>query len=191
MLREENAQLKRGLIGQPAHRAPDNEAQLSLAVLGLVLGEPPTSPAASPQLVPAHTRQRTGQRRSSSCPFRPSSPRTSFAASPSTTISAPPSRRPRTRPASEAELGPPVAQRHARKPRSIAGTWFTERIRISWPDDKRITGRWDPVFGDGRSAWTTDALTLPLPSESGATPQGTPVGRVVFVIPTPDNTPTP
>ncbi|HET7133579.1 MAG TPA: hypothetical protein VFJ95_15100, partial [Gammaproteobacteria bacterium] len=38
LLREENERLKRGLIGQKAERLPRNDAQLSLAVLGLMLG---------------------------------------------------------------------------------------------------------------------------------------------------------
>ena len=58
LAREENAQLKRGLIGHKAHRPPTDEGQLSLAVLGLLFGEPPAEAApATPQLVAAHTRQ--------------------------------------------------------------------------------------------------------------------------------------
>ncbi len=58
LAREENAQLKRGLIGQKAHRPPADEGQLSLAVLGLLLGEEPAAAtSAPPQLVAAHTRQ--------------------------------------------------------------------------------------------------------------------------------------
>lgn len=58
LAREENAQLKRGLIGQKAHRPPENDAQLSLAVLGLLLGEEhPAAPATTTQVVSSHTRQ--------------------------------------------------------------------------------------------------------------------------------------
>jgi len=58
LAREENAQLKRGLIGQKAHRPPENDGQLSLAVLGLLLSEEPVTAAPAPaQLVAAHTRQ--------------------------------------------------------------------------------------------------------------------------------------
>jgi transposase len=58
LAREENAQLKRGLIGHKAHRPAADDGQLSLAVLGLLLGEEPASAAAPPpQLVAAHTRQ--------------------------------------------------------------------------------------------------------------------------------------
>lgn len=58
LAREENAQLKRGLIGQKAHRAPDNDAQLSLAVLDLLLGDQAPAPAAATEQVAAHTRQK-------------------------------------------------------------------------------------------------------------------------------------
>jgi transposase len=58
LAREEIAQLKRGLIGQKAQRPPEDDGQLSLAVLGLLLGEQPAGAAATPaQLVAAHTRQ--------------------------------------------------------------------------------------------------------------------------------------
>jgi transposase len=57
--REEIAQLKRGLIGQKPHCVPNNDAQLSLAVLGLMLGEDqPTDPATTTQVVSTHTRQK-------------------------------------------------------------------------------------------------------------------------------------
>ncbi len=61
LLREENERLKRGLIGQKAERLPRNDAQLSLAMLGLMLGNSENS-AASPeddeeQQIPAHTRK--------------------------------------------------------------------------------------------------------------------------------------
>lgn len=58
LAREEIAQLKRGLLGHQAQRPPDNDGQLSLAVLGLLLGEEPADAAASlTQLVAAHPRQ--------------------------------------------------------------------------------------------------------------------------------------
>ena len=47
-LREENERLKRGLLGKKAEKLPQNDAQLSLAILGLMLGggdEPTPSPA--------------------------------------------------------------------------------------------------------------------------------------------------
>jgi hypothetical protein len=57
--REESERLKRGLIGQKAQRPPENDAQLSLAVLGLLLGKEPAVGEAPPrQLVPAHSRQK-------------------------------------------------------------------------------------------------------------------------------------
>ena len=37
-LREENERLKRGLLGKKAEKLPQNDAQLSLAILGLMLG---------------------------------------------------------------------------------------------------------------------------------------------------------
>jgi len=58
LAREEIAQLKRGLIGQKAHRPAENDAQLSLAVLGLLLGDQATAPAVAPEVVAAHTRQK-------------------------------------------------------------------------------------------------------------------------------------
>ena len=36
LLREENERLKRGLLGQKAERLPSDDAQLSLAILGLM-----------------------------------------------------------------------------------------------------------------------------------------------------------
>ena len=58
LAREEIAQLKRGLVGQKAQRVPENAAQLSLAILELLLGEEqPTDPATSTQ-VSTHTRQK-------------------------------------------------------------------------------------------------------------------------------------
>lgn len=58
LLREENERLKRGLIGQKAHRAPD-DAQLSLAILGLALGgDAQQEPETTEQQVAAHTRKR-------------------------------------------------------------------------------------------------------------------------------------
>jgi hypothetical protein len=38
LLQEENERLKRGLLGQKAERLPRNDAQLSLAILNLMLG---------------------------------------------------------------------------------------------------------------------------------------------------------
>jgi len=73
LAREENEHLKRGLIGQQAHRAPENDSQLSLAVLGLLLGEQPTAPAAAPELVAAHSRQKPVRK-----PFPEHLPRVSF-----------------------------------------------------------------------------------------------------------------
>lgn len=58
LARDENAQLKRGLLGHKAQRPSADDGQLSLAVLGLLLGEEPAGAAAPPpQLVAAHTRQ--------------------------------------------------------------------------------------------------------------------------------------
>ena len=58
LAREENAQLKRGLIGHKAHRPAADDGQLSLAVLGLLLGdEQPGAAVAPTQRVAAHTRQ--------------------------------------------------------------------------------------------------------------------------------------
>jgi len=60
LLREENERLKRGLVGQKAERLP-HDAQLSLAMLGLMLGngetaaEPPEDEAE--QEIPPHTRR--------------------------------------------------------------------------------------------------------------------------------------
>jgi transposase len=45
-------------IGQKARRAPDNDAQLSLAVLDLLLGDQSPAPAAATELVAAHRRQK-------------------------------------------------------------------------------------------------------------------------------------
>lgn len=64
LLREENERLKRGLLGQKAERLPRNDAQLSLAILGLALGAPGTDsqPLAPPppptQPVAPHTRRK-------------------------------------------------------------------------------------------------------------------------------------
>jgi transposase len=61
-LREENERLKRGLLGKKAEKLPQNDAQLSLAILGLMLGgsdEPATPPAEEEQtqVIPEHTRK--------------------------------------------------------------------------------------------------------------------------------------
>jgi transposase len=68
--REENAHLKRGLIGQKSHRAPEDDAQLTLEVLGLVLGDGQSADGqdlrgvATPrvQMVPAHERRKPVRR---------------------------------------------------------------------------------------------------------------------------------
>jgi hypothetical protein len=63
-LREENERLKRGLLGQKAERLPKNDAQLSLAILGLALGGD-TAPAPTPpaeQVVAEHTRAKPVRR---------------------------------------------------------------------------------------------------------------------------------
>src|SRR6187402_1046499 len=61
-LREENERLKRGLLGKKAEKLPQNDAQLSLAILGLMLGggEEPTPPPADEEatrVIPEHTRK--------------------------------------------------------------------------------------------------------------------------------------
>lgn len=60
LLREENERLKRGLVGQKAEKLPQNDAQLSLAILGLMLGGDAEKPAPPPetQVVPEHTRRK-------------------------------------------------------------------------------------------------------------------------------------
>src|SRR5687767_2908319 len=64
LLQEENERLKRGLLGQKAERLPKNDTQLSLSVLGLMLGDS-TSPAADqtePEAeltIPEHTRRKS------------------------------------------------------------------------------------------------------------------------------------
>jgi transposase len=61
-LREEVERLKRGLVGQKAERLPANDAQLSLMMLGLALGNTPaTEPETPPpveEIVAAHTRRK-------------------------------------------------------------------------------------------------------------------------------------
>ncbi len=57
--REEIAQLKRGLLGQKAQRVPENDAQLSLAILDLMLGEEqPAGATTRTQIVSTHSRQK-------------------------------------------------------------------------------------------------------------------------------------
>ncbi len=61
-LREENERLKRGLLGKKAEKLPQNDAQLSLAILGLMLGggEEPAPPPADEEptrVIPEHTRK--------------------------------------------------------------------------------------------------------------------------------------
>jgi transposase len=61
-LREENERLKRGLLGKKAEKLPQNDAQLSLAILGLMLSgsEEPAPPPAEQEetrVVAEHTRK--------------------------------------------------------------------------------------------------------------------------------------
>ena len=57
LMREENERLKRGLLGQTAHRAPKDLGQLTFSILDLALGGD-VAPAALPsQLVAAHERR--------------------------------------------------------------------------------------------------------------------------------------
>jgi hypothetical protein len=61
-LREENERLKRGLLGKKAEKLPQNDAQLSLAILGLMLGggeepAPPPAEEEEKQVIPEHTRK--------------------------------------------------------------------------------------------------------------------------------------
>lgn len=62
LLQEENERLKRGLLGQKAERLPKNDAQLSLAMLGMMVGGAPVeedAPKPEPeQVVGEHTRKR-------------------------------------------------------------------------------------------------------------------------------------
>ena len=61
LAREEIAQLKRGLIGQKAQRVPENDAQLSLAILGLLLGDEQTAEGSAEtkrQTIGAHERRK-------------------------------------------------------------------------------------------------------------------------------------
>jgi transposase len=61
-LREENERLKRGLLGQKAERLPANDAQLSLMMIGLALGDQSAAAAPAPppveQIVAEHTRRK-------------------------------------------------------------------------------------------------------------------------------------
>jgi transposase len=61
LLQEENERLKRGLLGQKAERLPRNDAQLSLAILDLMLGGEVSpsvpEPPAEEQTVAEHTRR--------------------------------------------------------------------------------------------------------------------------------------
>jgi transposase len=62
LLQEQVERLKLGLLGQKAERLPKNDAQLSLAILNLALGNhalatPPADPEPE-QSVPAHTRRK-------------------------------------------------------------------------------------------------------------------------------------
>jgi hypothetical protein len=63
LLQEENERLKRGLLGQKAERLPRNDAQLSLAILNLMLGgeaasTPSETPESPEQQVEAHSRRK-------------------------------------------------------------------------------------------------------------------------------------
>lgn len=62
LLQEENERLKRGLLGQKAERLPKNDAQLSLAMLGMMVGGAPAeekAPQPEPeQVVAEHTRKK-------------------------------------------------------------------------------------------------------------------------------------
>jgi transposase len=62
-LREENERLKRGLIGQKAERVARNDAQMSLAILGLAMagasaGSEEPAPPPMEQIVAEHTRRK-------------------------------------------------------------------------------------------------------------------------------------
>jgi len=57
LAREEIEQLKRGLIGQKAQRAPKDDSQLALFLLELALGAPGGDDAGGRQRVPAHERR--------------------------------------------------------------------------------------------------------------------------------------
>jgi len=57
LAREEIEQLKRGLLGQKAQRAPKDDSQLTLAVLDLALGAPGDGDGGGRQHVPAHERR--------------------------------------------------------------------------------------------------------------------------------------
>ena len=66
LAREEIAQLKRGLTGQKAQRVPEDDGQLSLAILDLLLGDKqdeqtPTAEA-NTQSIPAHERRKPVRR---------------------------------------------------------------------------------------------------------------------------------
>jgi len=64
ILVEENERLKRGLLGQKAERLPKNDAQLTLEILGMMLGAQGEAAAALPamppvlQTIPEHTRRK-------------------------------------------------------------------------------------------------------------------------------------
>lgn len=57
LLRQENEKLRRGLIGQKSHQIPEGNDQLSLAVLGLLLGEQAAADDRPRHLVPEHERR--------------------------------------------------------------------------------------------------------------------------------------
>ena len=58
LVREENEQLKRGLLGQKAHRAPKDDGQLSLSLLELALGLAGAGDDGPRQRVPEHERRK-------------------------------------------------------------------------------------------------------------------------------------
>lgn len=63
LLREENERLKRGLLGQKAERLPKDDAQLSLAILGLLgAGEPPATPPPETEKIAYERKKPTGRK---------------------------------------------------------------------------------------------------------------------------------
>lgn len=61
-LREENERLRRGLLGQKAERLPNNDAQLSLAILEMAFGSQPGGSTTDKQVIPAHERRRPARK---------------------------------------------------------------------------------------------------------------------------------
>ncbi len=58
----ENERLRRGLLGHKAERLPNNDAQLSLAILEMAFGSQPGGAATAKQLIPAHERRRPARK---------------------------------------------------------------------------------------------------------------------------------